>query len=464
MKQKKIILVATLMLSVVTATAQSLNSAYFTDGYNFRHTMNPAYGNDQSYVSIPALGNINVRTQGNFGYDAIIKNNPNPYGNKTMTTFLNPYIDASTALDGFASGNNRVVGSVGITLLSAGFKAWGGYNTIEINSKTSFGVSLPYELFEFAKNTGNKNYDIGDINAGALSYVEVALGHSRQLTEQLRAGAKLKVLLGVGRADVKMENVKAQLNDANQWLISAKAQADVSMKGFTYKQKDKEYKQKPGSYKYVNDLDVDGAGIGGFGLGIDLGATYKLNDDWNFSAALLDLGFISWSNDMQARNISDQFIFDGFHDAEVSKSSPNSFKNQGQSYSDQMAEFANLQDQGDQGGRTTGIGTTLNVGAEYTLPMYRQLSFGLLSSTRLQGEYSWTEARLSANWEPLNWLDGGMSLGVGSFGASAGWLVNIHPKGFNFFVGMDHILGKQSKEFIPLSSKASVNLGMNITW
>ncbi|MBR2113989.1 MAG: hypothetical protein IJ929_04895 [Prevotella sp.] len=462
MKQKKIILVATLLLSVVTATAQSLNSAYFTDGYNFRHTMNPAYGNNQDYVSIPALGNINVRTQGNFGYDAIIKNNPNPYGNKTMTTFLNPYIDASTALEDFASGNNRVIGNVGITILSAGFKAWGGYNTIEINSKTSFGVSLPYELFEFAKNTGNKNYDIGDINAGALSYVEIAFGHSRQLTDQLRAGAKLKVLLGVGRADVKMEDVKAQLTDANQWLISANAQADVSLKGFTYKQKDKEYKQKPGTYKYVNDVDVDGAGVGGFGLGIDLGATYKLNDDWNFSAALLDLGFISWSNDMQARNMSKEFVFDGFHDVDVTRHG--GMRDASDKYSDQLAEFANLQDQGDQGGRTTGIGTTLNVGAEYTLPMYRQLSFGLLSSTRFQGEYSWTEARLSANWEPLNWLDGGMSLGVGSFGASAGWLVNIHPKGFNFFIGMDHILGKQSKEFIPLSSKASINLGMNITW
>ena len=151
MKQKKIILVATLMLSVVTATAQSLNSAYFTDGYKYRHTMNPAYGNDQSYVSFPALGNINVRTQGNFGYDAIIKTNPQPYGKKTMTTFLNPYIDASTALGDFASGNNRVMGNIGITILSVGFKAWGGYNTIEINSKTSFGASLPYELFEFAK-------------------------------------------------------------------------------------------------------------------------------------------------------------------------------------------------------------------------------------------------------------------------------------------------------------------------
>ena len=381
-----------------------------------------------------------------------------------MTTFLNPYIDASTALDGFNSGNNRVIGNIGVTILSAGFKAWGGYNTIEINSKTNFGVSLPYELFEFAKNTGNKNYDIGNINVGAMSYAEIALGHSRQLTDQLRAGAKLKVLLGLGRADVKMDNVKAELSDANTWLISANAQADVSVKGFTYKEKTKEYKQKPGSYKYVDNVDVSGTGINGFGLGVDLGASYKLNDDWSFSAALLDLGFISWSNDIQARNMSETFEFDGFRDTEISKSSPNSFEKKGDKYSDQLAEFANLQDQGDQGGRTTGIGTTLNVGAEYTLPMYRQLSFGLLSSTRFQGDYSWTEARLSANWEPLRWLDGGMSLGVGTFGASAGWLINIHPKGFNFFVGMDHILGKQSKEWIPLSSKASVNLGMNITW
>lgn len=41
---------------------------------------------------------------------------------------------------------------------------------------------------------------------------------------------------------------------------------------------------------------------------------------------------------------------------------------------------------------------------------------------------------------------------------------NAHPKGFNFFIGMDHILGKTSKEFIPLSSNASLNLGMNVTF
>ena len=32
------------------------------------------------------------------------------------------------------------------------------------------------------------------------------------------------------------------------------------------------------------------------------------------------------------------------------------------------------------------------------------------------------------------------------------------------FIGMDHILGKTSKEMIPLSSNASITLGMNIAW
>ena len=72
MKQEKLILVATLLLSVVTVKAQSLHSAYFTNEYHFRHAINPAFGNEQNYISIPALGNLSIRTQGNFGYDAVI--------------------------------------------------------------------------------------------------------------------------------------------------------------------------------------------------------------------------------------------------------------------------------------------------------------------------------------------------------------------------------------------------------
>lgn len=39
-------------------------------------------------------------------------------------------------------------------------------------------------------------------------------------------------------------------------------------------------------------------------MALDLGAVYKINEDWTVSASVLDLGFMSWSNDMQATNLS----------------------------------------------------------------------------------------------------------------------------------------------------------------
>ena len=458
---------AALMAVGCSAAAQTINSAYFTEDYKFRHMLNPAFGNEQNYVSIPALGNISVNTHGNFGYRDVIMSNPMypSLSDKKMTTFLNPYISAEDALSGFSTGNNRITGDVSLTILSAGFKAFGGYNTIEINSRTTTGVSLPYELFEFAKNTGNHSYDIGDINAHAQSFAEIAFGHSRQINDKLRLGAKLKVLVGLGRADVKMRNMKADLTAEDKWTITGEATADVSMKGASYVSEEKKYNiEGSGTYERVNDVDLDGVVVGGFGMAIDLGGVYEINEDWTVSASVLDLGFISWTNDMLAENRSKSFVFNGFHDVSVTSDRGEEIDTKVDRYGDQLADFANLTAMGDKGGRSTGIGATINVGAEYTLPVYRKVSFGALCTSRINGAYSWTEGRLSANYAPLNWLDGGVSFAVNSFTTSMGWILNLHPKGYNFFIGMDHILGKTSKEMIPLSSNASLTVGMNITW
>lgn len=450
------------------AMAQQLNSAYFTNDYKFRHTMNPAFGNEQNYVSMPGFGNVNVSTMGNFGYEDVIFDNPMfPSTSKDrLTTFMNPYISTADALKGFNSGDNKILGDVSITVLSAGFKGFGGYNTVELNARTSFGVSMPYELFEFAKNTGNRTYNIGNISANGQAFAELAFGHSRQINEKLRVGAKIKLLFGAGRGDVNIDNVKADLAADDKWTVSGHAKSEVSVKGFTYKTEEKEYKEEGrGTYQYVNDVDVDGAGLGGFGLAFDLGGVYKINNDFTVSAALLDLGFIKWSNNMVAVNGGEEFVFNGFHDVAVNEDRGGStLSMQGDKYSDQLADFANLQNKGDEGGRTTGIGATLNLGCEYTLPVYRKITFGVLSSTRFRGDYSWTEARVSANWTPLKWIDGGVNMAFGSYRNSFGWVLNFHPKGYNFYVGMDHTLGKVSKEFIPLNSNAAVSVGMSVAW
>ena len=466
----KYMLAAACMAVGTGAMAQSLNSAYFTDDYKFRHSMNPAFGNEQNYVSIPALGNINVNTRGNFGYQDVIFDNP-MYGagsDKKLTTFMNPYIPVGEALDGFSTGRNRIIGNVGITILSAGFKAFGGYNTIELSSRTQFGVSLPYELFEFAKNTGNQTYDMGDINLGAQSFVELGFGHSRQIDEKLRVGAKFKLLFGLARADLKLEDMTADLASSNKWVVSGKATADVSLKGFKYESELEDYNdENRGQYEQVSDVDVDGFGLGGFGIAFDLGGEYKINEDWTVSAALLDLGFIRWSENARAESSGKPFEFDGFHDVAVTSDRPTAgeeLDEQTDRLGDDMLDFAHLEDKGEGGGRITGIGATINLGAQYNLPVYRPITFGFLSSTRINGPFTWTEGRLSANYEPLKWLNGGVNISVNSFTTSFGWVLNIHPKGYNFFIGMDHILGKLSKEGIPLSSNASLSLGMSVTW
>ncbi len=473
-----LIIIANFQFSIVNSvSAQTVNAAYFTKDMKMRHTLNPAFGNDQAYFAIPALGNITVNTHGNFGAKAVLHDNPmfGKGSDKKTTTFMNPYIDDATALDDFAKGNNRIVGDINIAILSMGFRGFGGYNTVEINARTNVGVSLPYELFEFARNTGNNTYDIGDIGVHAQAFAELAFGHSRDINEKLRVGAKMKFLFGVGRADVDMKNVKADLAAPDKWIVSGQAEGYLSLKGAQITSKAKEYNhpQPDGSttYETIDKIKVKGGGIGGFGIGFDLGAVYKYDDNWTFSAALLDIGFIRWSNSLKVKNAADQVEFEGFHDVEISESraeqeghADKTMKYQAQSYGDQLKDFANLQDQGDQGGRTTGIGATMNFGAEYILPQYDKLSFGLLSSTKINGKYSWTEARLSANWTPLEWLDGGVSFAVNSFTASMGWILNIHPKGYSFFIGMDHILGKTTKQWVPLTSNASLSLGMSVTW
>lgn len=461
----KYILSAVILSFSATAMAQELNSAYFTNDFKNRHDLNPAFGNEQNYFSMPGMGNINVGLKGNFGIGDVLFDNPlYPSGSsKKKTTFMNPNISAADALSGFNS-ENKINGGYRIALFSFGFKSFGGYSTFELNVRGDVGVNLPYELFEFAKNTGNKTYNIGDINVESKHFAEIALGHSRQINDKLRVGAKAKVLLGLARGSFDFKNVKADLADGNQWTISGDAQASVSVKSVTYKSELKDYKGKTGSYEHVTGIDVDKAGLDGMGLAVDLGAEYKITDDIKVSAALLDLGFISWKNDVQATNNAKSFTFNGFHDTSVTSDGNNTIDNQTDDYSDQISDFANLQDKGDKGSKKTGIGATMNVGCEYVLPMYRPLSVGLLCSSRFNGDYSWTEGRLSANIAPLKWINGGVNLAVGTYGTSFGWIVNIHPSAVNLFVGMDHVVAKCSKEFIPLHSNASVSMGLSFAW
>lgn len=451
MKQTYLALAATVMAGMGVCRAQSTQSGYFVDQYTYAYQMNPAFGNDRNFVSMPGLGNLNIAMRGNLQVRDVLYN----IDGKT-TTFLNPGVSAEEVL-GNLSDHNKVGADIKVNILSGGFKAWGGYNTVSLSARADVGASIPKSIFSLLKEgVSNQTYDISDMRVNAYAYAELGLGHSRQITEQLRVGATLKFLIGGAAMDARLKDARLDLG-TDEWTITSDAEMRANMKGTTYKTK----VNKNTGRRYVSGLDLGFDGLNGFGLGLDLGAVYRLNEDWSFSASVLDIGFISWSDTQLATTdgpqtfTTDKYTFNPDDDAD------NSFKNEWDRMRDDLSMLYQMDDMGNTGGRTHALAATLNFGAEYTFPLYRPLKFGLLNTTRIAGQFTWTDFRLSANVAPCKIFSAGVNMSAGTYGVGFGWLLNLHPKGFNLFLGMDRTLGKTAKQGLPLSSNASVNLGIN---
>lgn len=453
MKKIKSLALSLVVLASGSAVAQNTNSGYFTEGYTYRYQLNPAFaaGDSTGFVSMPGIGNINAAVRGNVGLDNILYN-----VNGETTTFLNPQVSTAEFLDGLKD-NNRIGADVKVGVFAVGFKGFKGYNTITLNVRANSQLRVPKTLLSFLKEgIENRTYDISGLKAHADAYIELGLGHSHKINDKWSVGGTMKFLLGGANIDAEFDKAQLTLGH-DSWTAVTNARMQSSIKGLTYEH---DYNTSNGM-EYVDGMDVDNTGLNGFGMAFDMGAVFSPTRDWSFSLAVLDLGFISWNNNMVASTNGDKHFSTGDYSFNANDDAANSFENEWDVIKDDLSALYEMEDMGDEGSRTTMLGATINAGVEYTLPVYRKLKFGLLNSTRIQGDYSWTEFRLSANVAPGRAFSAGANIALGTYGFSFGWLANVKVTGFNMFLGMDHTLGKLAKQGLPLSSNGSVNFGIN---
>ncbi len=476
----KTVLSALLVLLVTGASAQALRSAYFLEGYSFRHQMNPAFMGESNYVSIPFLGNLNVGMQGNVGLNNFIYKYNQPGSKYKLTTFMNSSVEGAQFLDGLSS-RNKVNANINLSILSFGFYQWGGFNTFDLGLRSQTGFNLPYDLFDFMKTgmdaSDGTHYNLKNLTLRTNNYVEMAFGHARKLDEVLEGltvGAKFKVLLGAGNVNAYIRNMDIYMS-GDKWQIEAEGRLEGSVKGAYFKTKEDYFipdetfgknRSDAELIRKIDGFDIDGAGVGGWGLGLDLGATYKMDrfvEGLTVSAALLDLGFINWNHTVKGKMLK-TYTFGGFNDIGIT-SDDNPLDDQFDNLGDSFEDFVKFQDDGVSASRTTMLAATLNLGAEYVFPYYKKLKFGFLSSTHINKPFTWSEGRLSANVAPVNWFDASINYACSTFGSSLGWILNFHPQGFNFFIGTDHMITKVTPQFIPVAhANANISLGFNITF
>ena len=445
--------VALMLLFSVTVSAQeALRTGYFLKGNAYRYRINPAMTGDQNFISFPLLGNINVNTAGNLGLANFIYNAP---GGKNLVTFMHPSVEADDFL-GALDKDNRFSTNFDLTLFSTGFRALGGYNTIDLGVHSRSAMNLPYSMFEFMKVMGNKDYSIRNLNLTTNNYVDIALGHSHKVTRDITVGARLKFLLGVGYADVLFDRIDLSLN-GRQWKVNAQGSASIAIGG--------EFTHDADKNGVVDGYDNIVPGVNGFGLGVDMGVTYDLSnvltDGLVVSASLNDVGFMNWNKVAKAGISNDSpFVFNGFEN--ISMNDGASLEEQFDALGDDLEEFLTLKDMGT-GSESKALSATLNVGVEYSMPFYKNLSVGALYTSRFDEIYPLHQFSLMANIAPVKWFDLAVSGTASNMGAGFGAMANLHLTGFNLFVGTDCFIGKVSKEFIPLNNtNSSVSLGINI--
>ena len=358
-------------------------------------------------------------------------------------------------------------------------------------------------------NWRNSNYDISGQKLDINAYGEVGLGYARQINNRLTVGGKVKVLLGIGNMNLKINNVMmnaklpsdariSQLQDPNYLSgldaagitklkseiesyhanLNVDAHLESSFKGLELVQED--------GQDYISDFDFDSGklGIAGYGFGIDLGASYKIMDNLTVSASVLDLGFISWtkgatkiaSANPESINMKGTSYVNGIDPNDIPNSITAIQNNITQLQADADGymnrvnggdvldyEMLQLQTEEAHKSRKSSLASTVVVGAEYGF-FENKLGVGVLSTTRFVQPKTLTEVTFSANYRPKSWLNVALSYSaIQSAGKSFGLGLKLGP----VFLGTDYMfLGKNTNSVsgfvgisVPLGGKKSSKEG-----
>ena len=445
---KGLLLLGGMVMLGGAAQAQYLRSSYFMEGTSARLQLNPGLQPTKGYFNMPIIGSFNMSASSNvLGTSDIIDlmdSGSDLYSNDKLFDRL--------------KADNRLNVNLNTDILSFGWYRGKGFWSVNVGLRADFGAALAKDMFSMMRTMNgfaledvagtNQSYSLSNQTLNMKAYAEIGLGYSRRITEKLTVGGRVKVLLGLARAemninqfdlDLEVPNLRNYQDDASRGELSP---SDWYGKGYSYAAEGNVITTlKGGGMTFDNngmidnfDLDAGDLGIAGSGFGIDLGASYKVWDNLTVSASILDLGFLKWKeSETTVATVSggdevtinsenyDRYIggdFLSFERFDFEEGSPEKVKTKTRLYS------------------------TLLLAGEYGL-LNNKLSVGAMYTARFAEPKTLNELTFLATFRPKNWLNAAISYSpIQASGKSIGLAVKLGP----LFVGTDYMFfGGNSK-------------------
>lgn len=467
---KGLLLLGGMMMLGGAAQAQYLRSSYFMEGTSARLQLNPGLQPTKGYFNMPIIGSFNMSASSNV------------LGTSDIIDLMNSGSDlySNDKLFNRLKADNRLNVNLNTDILSFGWYKGKGFWSVNVGLRADFGAALAKDMFSMMRTMNgfaledvagtNQSYSLSNQTLNMKAYAEIGLGYSRRITEKLTVGGRVKVLLGLARAEMNINqfdlnldvpNLRNYQDDASRGELSP---SDWYGKGYSYAAEGNVITTlKGGGMTFDNngmidnfDLDAGDLGIAGSGFGIDLGASYKVWDNLTVSASILDLGFLKWKeSETTVATVSggdevtinsenyDRYIggdFLSFERFDFEEGSPEKVKTKTRLYS------------------------TLLLAGEYGL-LNNKLSVGAMYTARFAEPKTLNELTFLATFRPKNWLNAAISYSpIQASGKSIGLAVKLGPlfvgtdymffggnsKSVNGFLGISFPLGGKAKPFSEL--------------
>lgn len=371
---KSAIVAAGLCAMPAFVSGQNIGASVFMKDLHVSNRINPAYQPERGFLAIPLAGGMQAEFASTGMMDMIdaLTADEDILHNDSFYNGLHDYSNINTDMD--------------INILSFGWWKGRNYWSVNIGLKTDASLSVPKSLFNYLRevnlydsNAGNgfelADVDIRNMSMRAKAYSEIGVGYSRQINEKLTVGGRAKMLLGLLDVDMTIDEVSVDMrlpedpNDPESWQSGNYGGSSVGRGHIraAYHGGGLSFDEEG----HVDGFDMNGFGIAGYGFGVDLGATYSPIQNLNVSAAVLDLGRLKWQKSSTSMARADK---------EAIEITPDNYDSylQGEIFDLDMYDMRKVENNG----YTTGLNTTLMLGAEYLLGSSRQFSVGAMYSAR----------------------------------------------------------------------------------
>ena len=272
----RLIYVIILVLFSSGLYAQQDLTLYQLSGVPQSNIINPAFVPDvKMVIGFPALSSVNAN-----------------YNNVAFSVNDGFETDGSTLVVDFGdivsklNEDNYIYNQVQDQWFMFGYQFGDNYLQLGISDKVLLDLTFPKSIFELAL-LGNAAYlgqrvGIAGLGFNGTHYRELSLGYARQLNKW-SVGIHTNILFGLANVYTRTSDVGIY-TDPETYDITIDGDIEVNTSG-------------------LDNIDEFGnyiTNLRNMGFSVDLGAAYKINDEWEVSTSLIDLGVIYWKHDVKS--------------------------------------------------------------------------------------------------------------------------------------------------------------------